>query len=68
MPRTLNKADDEKIERAYLRACPSAILNIMVIPKIFEEGRRVLEAGRKQGIEVGDTELGVRIKQFVDSL
>lgn len=53
------KAIDVRIERAYGSACQGVQINILDIPKVFDEGRRALAAG------ADDAALEEAIKAFV---
>jgi len=53
---------DARIDAAYRRTCCGIQIDIMAIPSIFAEGRRVIAAG------ADDTNLDVAIRNFVEGI
>ena len=51
-----------RVEQAYYRTCSGVQVNILDIPKIFAEGRRIVEAG------ADDALLGTKLRAFVDTI
>lgn len=62
MKSRLNKQDELRIEQAYNEGCANLCVSMTNIPRIFEEGRRLIKEG------CGDMELRVKLRQFVNGL